>query len=351
MATYGELLEALPNFRNSVFQLSPAPTESAQRAFISALSVRGLNETEANPIENIHATGIGLGASGGPNEKSLVLKVFTFLPSQENILSAGFEGLPVETEVLPIQMAQVGPPPAGNKLQRARVRPIVGGVSISPLNVNFVGTLGCFVASPQNPSEIFILSNNHVIADTNRLPLGTSIVQPGPETAPTQPTDIFASLSQFIPIQFPSTGGTSNPINEFDAAFARVSGSQPIAVGSMFGGLQYDPSQIASPVPGMRVAKVGRTSGRTHGSIINTDIDGVRVNYGTQMQPVIATFNNVIRIMGNGGTNFSERGDSGSVILKEETGHPVALLFAGAGNSTSACDIGKLSRTTGLFPV
>jgi hypothetical protein len=101
----------------------------------------------------------------------------------------------------------------------------------------------------------------------------------------------------------------------------------------------------------MRVMKMGRTTGFTRGSIIATHLQGVQVNYGTPQFPRIAVFHDVIRIRGDGTTPFSLPGDSGAVILEEATGHPVALLFAGDGVRTTACDLGALCQQLGAWPM
>jgi hypothetical protein len=50
-------------------------------------------------------------------------------------------------------------------------------------------------------------------------------------------------------------------------------------------------------------------------------------------------FRRAITVEGLHGTMFSDRGDSGAVILKEGTGEVVGLLFAGNGADTFACPI------------
>ncbi|HEV2761848.1 MAG TPA: hypothetical protein VGV38_02545, partial [Pyrinomonadaceae bacterium] len=247
--------------------------------------------------------------------------------------------------------------------QRERRRPVVGGISISPLNVSFVGTLGCFLLRQNvDTEEVFALSNNHVLANVDRLPVGTRIVQPGPEQPPflTDPQDTFANLHTVIPIRFPDSG--ADPVfNRFDAAMASVSNAQLIERGRMFGMLRadepnpgsqpvYDPSRVVAPEPQMRVMKMGRTTGFTRGMITATNVQGVQVNYGTQQFPRIAVFRGVLTIVGDDGP-FSMPGDSGSVILEESTGHPVALLFAGDGVRTTACDLGALCQQLGAWPV
>jgi hypothetical protein len=71
----------------------------------------------------------------------------------------------------------------------------------------------------------------------------------------------------------------------------------------------------------------------------------------TASRSTIAEFDGCIEIEGEGGQSFSMPGDSGAVILEEETGHPSALLFAGDGVHTTACDLGSLCRRLGAWPL
>jgi hypothetical protein len=139
--------------------------------------------------------------------------------------------------------------------------------------------------------------------------------------------------------------------NRFDAAIAIVTDEALIRRGAMFGGIRYDPSRVATPVPGMKVTKCGRTTGVTRGIVTATDVDGVLINYGTNQNPRLAVFNDTVEIVSTAGGSFSMPGDSGSVILEENTGHPVALLFAGDGTNTTACALGPLCRRLRATPV
>jgi hypothetical protein len=365
----------------------------------TTFTTQGAFAAFATPFNNIHATGVGIRQRAGeydPTEH--VIKVFVFDKTETDEIPKLYEGgkIGVDVEIMPVQIvrspdkssrknpskttkkAKPSKASAAQKTraaaaaaaggggqsaaaqpqtlppQRQRIRPIPGGVSISPLNANFVGTLGCFLMRRNmDTEEIFVLSNNHVLADVDSLPPGTLIVQPGPESPPfqTSPADAFAALHTVIPIRFP--GGTGSPpvFNRFDAAIANVTNGDIIQRGQMFGGIKYDPSRVVTPIPGMRVMKMGRTTGFTRGMITATNLQGVQVNYGTQQFPRIAVFRNTIRIVGDGGASFSLPGDSGSVILEEETGHPVALLFAGDGVRTTACDLGSLCQQLGAFPI
>ncbi|MEO7768313.1 MAG: hypothetical protein ABIS01_12835, partial [Ferruginibacter sp.] len=198
--------------------------------------------------------------------------------------------------------------------------------------------------------QVFALSNNHVMADTNRLPIGTLLVQPGPEVGPASPGDVFCALTAFVPIQFAS-GRLDPVVNIFDAAIAVVGDESLIKTNSLLGISGYDP-KVGVAVPGMRVIKSGRTTGVTTGIITATRVNGVQVNYGTRTAPRIATYNDTIQIVSDvDGKPFSLPGDSGSIIVDRDSGQPVALLFAGDGRTTTTCDLGGVCKQFNAFPI
>jgi hypothetical protein len=372
MANYGEVLSVIKDFRNDLEQQTQEEVEAqfaGGAVAMSAFAARGGVSAFATPLSNVHATGVGIRLRNGkPVPEEFVIKVYVFdkqaLGDETPALTKnGYNGIEIDVEPLPIQLALASRKSAATKkatarrgtaeaaaapANRGRRRPIVGGLSIAPLNQFFVGTLGCFVKRVTAGAEqVFALSNNHVMADTNRLPIGTPIVQPGPEVVPTTPGDIFAALSAFIPIQFP-TSRLTPVVNRFDAAIAVISNSSLIRRGRMFGINNYTPV-LAAAVPGMRVIKSGRTTGVTTGIVAATGVNGVQINYGTRTSPRIATFNDTIEIVGDNGP-FSAPGDSGSVIIDRDTGRPIALLFAGDGRTTTACDLGGVCRQFQALP-
>ena len=375
MASYGDVLAALRDYRNELEVQTQVDVEAqiagGGTGAMSAFAATG-GSPFTTPLSNVHATGVGIRVKGGkPQLGDFVLKVYVYdkidLGAAAPALTKNdFQGVEIDVEPLPIQLAlataqrakprsskkakaSAGSPSSGVPPQRRKVRPIVGGVSIAPVNEQFVGTLGCFLRRISGGTEqIFALSNNHVLADTNRLPIGTQIVQPGPEVAPTQPGDIFAALSSFVPIQFPVS--RLNPVvNRLDCAIAIVTNKSAIRTGKIFGITRFTPS-VLTPVPGMRVIKSGRTSGVTTGIVTATRVNGVQINYGTNNAPRIATFNDTISIVGDNGP-FSAPGDSGSIIIDQATNRPVALLFAGDGRTTTACDLGGVCSAFQAFPV
>ena len=68
------------------------------------------------------------------------------------------------------------------------------------------GTFGCLV---RRGSEIFILSNNHVLANVNKAQIGDAIIQPGRYDGG-KIEDEVATLAEFISIDF---GGESASCN------------------------------------------------------------------------------------------------------------------------------------------
>jgi len=97
----------------------------------------------------------------------------------------------------------------------ARRRPAPCGVSIGNCLRVMAGTLGCLVT---RSNQLFILSNNHVMALVNTSPLNAGIPQPGRLDGGVCPQDIIARLTQFVPINFAPAAN-----NLVDAAIARTS--------------------------------------------------------------------------------------------------------------------------------
>lgn len=349
MATFGEALAALDDFRADLANARHAAlAEGGQMA----LAFAGPAGATDDPLENVHATGLGL--KTGTTDQ-FALKVFLFDPLGGQplpaFLTTAYQGVPVETEHLPVQYAYgkkktgggggaLATTPADHQKKQ---RPVPAGVEIGPLGGNYVGTLGCFVRRGAD-GPLFVLSNNHVLANVNRFPVGQQFTQP----FSANPADVICSLSQFEPIQFPTP--QSQPRNVIDAAIAAVADPRAVLLATQFGIGKYVP-QLLAPRPGMTVTKAGRTTGVTTGVIRAIRVRGVQVNYGTRQNPIIGTFDNAIQITNPNGPVFSMPGDSGSVILDVESKRPVALLFAGNGASTTACDITAACNRFNVRPV
>ncbi len=91
---------------------------------------------------------------------------------------------------------------------RFKMRPAPGGISVGHVRVT-AGTLGCLARGRRAPrnQRVLMLSNNHVIANSNNARFGDSIIQPGRADGGRSPRDQIAILERFVPIRF---GGPAN---------------------------------------------------------------------------------------------------------------------------------------------
>lgn len=214
---------------------------------------------------------------------------------------------------------------------RMRLRPTPGGISVAHTRVT-AGTIGCLSvgrSAPRN-SRLMILSNNHVLSNSNSAVFGDCICQPGPADGGRCPADQVAILERFVPINF--AGG----VNYVDCATGwawpdRVRRELMYMSGGVVRYFRIS-SAPALPSLGMIVGKSGRTTQLTRGRITGLGAT-INVNYGGGR---VAQFRDQIAITGIGGL-FSAGGDSGSSIWTwNAQRNPVGLLFAGGGDLTFA---------------
>jgi len=231
--------------------------------------------------------------------------------------------------------------------QVAQVRPIQLGTSGGNLRDQSYayccsGTLGALVCDPQG--RLFILSNNHVLARTNRGHRGEPITQPGLVDAECvlSTNDTVATLWKRRVVHF----GGSTP-NVVDCALARILPGQVDTNGDMLG-IGTVSQRSRAPRVGLAVKKSGRTTGVSEGVIAAVDVSLIVVydrvcGVGNRR----ALFIHQIRITPGGFGDFSEGGDSGSLVVEDVDSCPraVGLLFAGGNSDTFANPIARvLSR-------
>jgi hypothetical protein len=215
-------------------------------------------------------------------------------------------------------------------------RPVPIGVSIGNENECAAGTLGARVTKGGN---VYILSNNHVLARQNDASIGERILQPGRyDTSPQcsiPANSSIGTLAQFVSINFSGS-------NTVDAAIASTTTSL-VGNGTFSGGYGVPNSTTKAATIGMFVQKCGRTTKCTHGSVASVGAT-IRVQY----ESGVATFNNQVVVSGKRGA-FSKAGDSGSLIVTDDSNaYPVALLFAGGQTSTIGNPIGAVLSALGV---
>jgi hypothetical protein len=95
---------------------------------------------------------------------------------------------------------------------KGRFRPIISpGVSIGHYKVT-AGTFGTLVTD-RSTGERFILSNNHVLANSNDALVGDAILQPGAIDGGQNPGDVIATLERFIKLRFTDEPASPPPTN------------------------------------------------------------------------------------------------------------------------------------------
>ena len=311
----------------------------AVEATLLAASGQMESLAEESPSQGILGVGIGLpdptslSIGGVPGEPSLTLFTESPLP-QEQLLSQVAESAGTRAlSTVPVEQVPVGSVDAYSF--RGRHRPAPGGVSVGHVNIT-AGTLGSRAIGLTAPwsNRHLILSNNHVLANSNNAQVNDSIIQPGPADGGRHPGDQIAVLARWVPINF---GGAANFV---DAAFGwawhdRIRGEQYFLSGGAAAYYRTGTAPLAASL-GMVVGKSGRTTGLTQGRVTQIGVS-VNVNY----QGRIALFRNQIAIQSVNANPFSAGGDSGSLIWQWATGlRPVGLLFAGGGGTTFANPIG-----------
>jgi len=204
------------------------------------------------------------------------------------------------------------------------------------------GTLGSLVT---RGGVQYILSDNHILARSDGATVGDAIIQPGlidTATCTTAGTTTVANLSQFSNLQ-------ANPSPNVDAAIAQVIAGKVDPAGKIIylgasvaanGVPVADAPQGGTGVPassvavGRPVAKSGRSTGLTCSTVEATNIltsVSYTVNCDGTGTKFTANYANQIGVIGG---DFSGEGDSGSLIVTQDTASPLALLYAGSDTDT-----------------
>jgi hypothetical protein len=307
---------------------------------------------------HVVATGVGYKVTRGVRTDTLAIvcsvteKVALQRLQQQERVPAAIDGVPTDVVATGIIRAQ--------EPRTGRHRPAPGGVSIAHRAVT-AGTLGCLV---KRAGHVVILSNNHVLANSNDARRGDPILQPGPHDSGRFPDDHVADLEDFVPITFPGAPSESRLAcglvaalnagcrlirsatryrvvsreagdNRVDAAVARPLGpalvkGEILEIGTIAG--------LGRGALGLAIKKSGRTTGLTTGQITQVDVS-VNVEYGAGR---VARFTDQL-LAGP----MSQGGDSGSAVLDNDN-RLVGLLFAGSENSTVINRIEHVFSALGL---
>lgn len=291
---------------------------------------------------NVQGVGIGHKIKGGVDTGTLSLTVFVSHKVAPGLLS-DTDKIPKQVDKIPTDVIETGmifaggtsqaitPQELGVQTLATRVRPVEGGYSVGHFKIT-AGTMATAVIDatpyPAIPRAYYMLSNNHVLANSNDARLGDAILQPGPHDGGTFPNDVVARLARFVPIRFDGS------CNFVDAAIAEGPFHWLDREIYWLGYVQG----VATVEVGQLVQKTGRTTNYTTGQVIAINAT-VNVNYGGGK---VATMCRQI-VTGN----MSAGGDSGS-LLCDMNRSAVGLLFAGSSAVTIHNDIRFVQALLGI---
>lgn len=310
--------------------------------------VKDISKDNLLAVKNVVGVGVGYKIKGGQqtDDYAIVVMVSQKLPlsalAPEAVLPKNISGVKIDViEVGELRALQT---------RTNRWRPAPGGVSIGHYKIT-AGTLGAVVRD-RGTGQRLILSNNHVIANSNEADPGDLILQPGPIDGGSSGEDSIAQLERFCPIEFANEPASCDIAD----TYARVGNTLAGWLGSKHrvNTLQSDPqavnlvdAAVAKPINdsdvleeiieigsvqgtesgylGMSIRKSGRTTSFTTGqiSLINATVE---INYGGDRS---ARFENQL-VSGP----MSQGGDSGSLVVAGDSQQTVGLLFAGSAKST-----------------
>lgn len=205
------------------------------------------------------------------------------------------------------------------------------GSSVTAAPIPSAGTLGALVRLADG--HLYGLTNNHVTGGCNHTEVGMYVLCPSAIDAVVgrpPPTAIGAHHSLTV-IQSGDPGQLRK--QRLDAAIFRIPDESVVT--SWQGDMEYDtPTATTRPVAHMRVRKVGRTTGLTHGRINGEVKTPLVIPYKAQRLQAEVHFEGLWTVVGSHGDEFSTCGDSGSLVVTEDGKYAVGLVLGGQQGAT-----------------
>ncbi len=325
--------------------------EARQNQLIAVRHVKRQAEERLLHRANVVGVGVGYKTAGGASTGELAVLVSVVQKEPLAALTVA-DRVPKTVDGVPTDVVETGElvALAGQPAPTGRFRPARPGISLGHHLVT-AGTFGCLV---RRGNDVYILSNNHVLANSNDAQAGDPIWQPGRADGGTA-ADQIGALAEFVPIAFdgdpaptpppPANSGCAPVLgalawlmsqlqarqraaapknqpgrNQVDCALARPNSLDVVNPDILGIGV---PAGVGSATLGTQVQKSGRTTSYTRSAILQIDVTA-SINYGGRM----ATFTD--QLMAGA---MSQGGDSGSLVL-DMNSQAVGLLFAGSPATT-----------------
>ncbi|MBE2267944.1 MAG: hypothetical protein IAE80_06900 [Anaerolinea sp.] len=172
---------------------------SSEMSTEQAFQAQALHQDELLDKQNVVGVAVGFKEQKGETsgEVAVVVLVEEKKPlaalSAQDVIPPELNGMRTDVYEVGYLRAQQSP--------KERFRPVIpGGVSIGHYKIT-AGTLGVMVKDRVTGASL-ILSNNHVLANSNDAAPGDSILQPAPMDGGMQPGDVVAKLERFVRLRY-----------------------------------------------------------------------------------------------------------------------------------------------------
>jgi hypothetical protein len=303
-----------------------ASAAGGQPDIAAALQAKTRHLARLMATPGVTGVAVGLNPAG-----RAVVKVFTERPA--------VAGIPTDLDQVPVAIEVTGRAYALSD-PTTRQRPAPVGFSVGHPSIT-AGTIGARVKDLAG--NVYVLSNNHVLAAINSGQIGDATLQPGPYDGGTDPADRIGTLFDYETLNLGfNQYGVPPPSNVMDAAIALSTTTaldnstptddgygtpNPLIYGDANNDTLFDnPAALLN----LAVQKYGRTTKLTKGQVTEVAVT-IDVCYDIFCLS-IGRFNDQVGVCCAG---FSDGGDSGSLIVSDDANrNPVALLFAGDGTRT-----------------
>lgn len=243
---------------------------------------------------------------------------------KEDVLPTSVDGIPVDVVETGTFVALGCTAVAVNP--KKKQRPAVPGISVGgTFGHGGTGTFGA-VVTDASTGELFILSNHHVLADPDSAAIDGDVFQPGADDAGSA---LIGKVKKVIPLLQPPG------VNRVDAAIAKVAAAdvdtEIVSIGT--------PAGTQPAVFGNLVRKFGRSTRCRTGRVDHPAATHVAVHFPfANVSEFLFAEQIVIRSADPSGP-FSDKGDSGSLIVDVSSTNAVGLLFAGNQHGSNATAI------------
>jgi hypothetical protein len=283
-------------------------------------------------LERIKVVAVAVDAE---RQRAVVLTKNQVSASAEKLLPDIIDG--VRIDYVGQAVIEPNPPPIPQSAGAASPRcflhnnKLACGSSVTAASLWGAGTLGALVQIGNG--QLYGLTNNHVTGGCNHTVQGMHIMCPAPFDAdPSHPAPLaIGRHHSFVALASGDPGQVQE--QELDVALFEV--TRPEVVTSMQGDGAFDtPTSIADLVGGMKVKKVGRTTGLTTGQVLGQVTTALGIPYEAPDFRSRVYFRDVWVVNTPTGDAFSLPGDSGSLVVTEDGTNAVGLVFAGATNGS-----------------